>query len=86
MKTLPCTDHTGLAQVLDEARDEDGVLTRDGHAVALVIPSDDDDLEWYARERDPGFLASVAEARRQAARGQTVSQDDLRRQLGLDPE
>ncbi len=57
---------------------------KDGHAVALVTPFDDEDLEWFARERDPAFLASIAEARRQVEQGRTTTHADLKRQLGLD--
>ena len=32
-----------------------------GTPFALLMPFDDDDLEWYPRERDPKFLASLAE-------------------------
>ena len=53
----------------DESRVDDLILTRDGHAVALVMPFDDDDLEWYARERDPEFLNSIARAREQVKTG-----------------
>ena len=43
---------------------------------------DDDDLYWYAQERDPGFLASIARAREEIGKGQMVRHDDLKRQLG----
>ena len=46
----------------------------DGHAVALVVPFDDDDAEWYERERDPAFIASIAEARKQIREGKSLSQ------------
>jgi hypothetical protein len=50
----------------------------------FVPPFDDDDLQWFARERDPAFLASIAEARRQVEQGRTTGHADLKRQLGLD--
>ena len=49
-----------------------------------MTPFDDDDLIWYARERDPAFLESLAKARRQVEQGQTASHEDLKRDLGLD--
>ena len=58
------------------------VVVCDGHAVALVVPFDDDDLQWYARERDPAFLASLARARQQVREGKTVRHGDLKRELG----
>jgi hypothetical protein len=38
----------------------------------------------YAEEYDPAFLASLAEARRQVERGETVSHSDLKREFGFD--
>jgi hypothetical protein len=60
------------------------ILTREGHAVALLSEFDDEEMYWYARERDPEFLASLAEARTQVRQGKTVTQDELKRQLGID--
>ena len=48
------------------------------------IPFDDDDLEWYARERDPEFIESLAKARLQVTRGNTISHADLKRSLGIE--
>jgi hypothetical protein len=44
---------------------------------------DDDDSDWYARERDPAFLNSIARAREQVRQGRTISHDDLKKELGL---
>jgi hypothetical protein len=77
MKTLTITDKSPIRNVLDAGLEEDVVLVRDGHAVALLTPFDDDDAEWYARERDPAFLESIRRAREQAKRGETVSEKDL---------
>ena len=52
--------------------------------VALLTPFDDEDLEWYKRERDPEFLASLAEARKQVAEGKTVSHAEVKKLLGID--
>jgi len=41
-------------------------------------------LEWYPRERDPKFVASIAEARRQVQQGRTIGHDDLKKELGVD--
>ena len=58
----------------------DVLVMRDGHMVALLMPFDDD-LEWYARERDPEFLASLSRARRQVQEGRTITHGDLKRSL-----
>jgi len=83
MKTIPWNPDTPWDDVLRQAEQEEIVLVRDGHAVALVVPFGDEDLEWYARERDPQFLASLARARQQVREGQTIRHADLKRELGV---
>jgi hypothetical protein len=83
MKTLNWTEKTGSAEIVQAAEHEDVVLMRDGHAVALVVPFDDDDLDWYGRERDPAFLASIARAREQVRQGRTRSHEELKKEFGL---
>ncbi len=83
MKTLNWNEHISSAEIIQAAEGEDVVLMRDGHAVALVVPFDDDDLEWYALERDPAFLASIARAREQVRQGRTRSHEELKRELDL---
>ena len=84
MNTVTWTENTSCADIVRQAEHEEVILMRDGHAVALVTPFDDDDLEWYAREHDPAFLASIARAREQVADQRTTSHQDLVRELGLD--
>ena len=84
MKTVIWTEHTAWDATIRQAEHEEVLLMRDGHAVALLMPFDDDDLEWYPRERDPKFLASIAEARRQVQEGRTIGHGDLKKELGLD--
>ncbi len=84
MKTVAWTEATSWDEVLRQAGQEDVLVFRDGHPVVLMTPLDDDDLVWYAREHDPAFLASLAEARRQVAEGNTVSHSDLKKEFGLD--
>ena len=64
--------------------DEEVLVLRDGHPVALLTPFDDDDLEWYLRERDPAFIESIARARKQIAEGDTVSLEELKREFGIE--
>lgn len=84
MKTVDFTQNSPVAEVVRQAQDEELLLVRDGHAMALVIPFDDDDVEWYRRERDPKFLESLALARRQVQEGKTVRHEDLRRKVEAD--
>ena len=79
MKTVILTDKSTADDLLKQGGSEEVVVVRDGHAIALVVPFDDDDADWYARERDPAFLESIALARRQIAAGQTIGHDDLKK-------
>ena len=73
-----------LDRILQQAKDEDIVLTRDGHPVALLSDFDDEDLYWYAREHDPDFLASLVRAREQVKKGQVLGHDELKKRLGIE--
>jgi len=84
MKKIELSNATASEQAIREGRIEEVVVLEDGHPVALVTPFDEDDLEWYARERDPGFIESIARARAQAKAGEFLSQDELKKQLGLE--
>jgi hypothetical protein len=83
MKQIELTRDLRIDQLIRQAQDGDLVLTRRGHAVALLSEIDDEDLSWYRRERDPKFLASIARARNQLQEGKGVSHRDLRRKLGI---
>jgi hypothetical protein len=70
--------------ILHELKTEEVVLTRQGLPVALLTEFDEDEAYWQACENDPEFIASIARAREQVARGQTVSHEELKRELGID--
>ena len=84
MKTIAWTKQTKWEELMRQVEQEDVLVLRDGHAVALLMPFNDDDLEWYTRERDPTFLASIAKARQQVVKGKTVSHADLKKELDID--
>ena len=84
MKTVALNEKTPWEDLMRQGEKEEVLLLRDGHAVALLMPFDDADVEWYAREHDPAFLESIAKARHQVATGKTVSHDDLKKDLGID--
>ena len=84
MKTVSWTANSSWEEVLRLAGEEDVLVLRDGHPVVLMTPFDDDDLAWYARERDPAFLASLAKVRGRVEEGESVSHEDLKKELGLD--
>ncbi len=84
MKTVSWTANSSWDDVLGQIGEEDVLVLRDGRPVVLITPFDDEDLAWYARERDPAFLDSLAKARRQIQDGESVSHEDLKKELGLD--
>jgi hypothetical protein len=84
VKTVTWTENASMDEVVREAGEEDVLVLRDGHSLVLITPFDDDDLAWYAREHDPAFLASLAEARRQVEQRNTVGHSDLKKELGFD--
>jgi len=83
MKMLNWTDPTSAEELLRRAEEEEIVVLHCGHPVALLTPLDDDELEWYLREREPAFVESIAAARASIAAGEGTSQEDLKRELGL---
>jgi len=83
MKQVEITAGMDLEQILQQLKQEEVVLMRHGHAVALVSEFDDDELYWHSREQDPQFQASLKKAREQAAQGKTISLEDLKKKLGL---
>ncbi len=84
MKTVSWTANSSWDELLSQMGEEDVLVLRDGHPVALVTPFDDEDLAWYARERDPAFLESLARARTQIQESRIISHEDLKKELGLD--
>ena len=83
MKIVELNEGATAAELLSQGADEEVLVVRDGHAVALVVPFDDEDAEWHARESEPAFVESIARARRQVADGKSVGHDELKSQLGL---
>ncbi len=84
MKTVNWTPNASWDEALLQAGEEDVLVMRDGHPVVLMTLFDEDDLAWYAREHDPSFLASLTRSREQIKRGESISHDDLKKQLGID--
>jgi hypothetical protein len=76
MRAVKLTSTSSARELLPKDSEEVLVL-EGGHAVALVTPFDDDDAEWYARERDPQFIESIRRAREQVKRGETFSDSEL---------
>jgi antitoxin YefM len=84
MKTVTIKENATADELLKQGTEEEVLVLRNGHPVALLTPFDDDDLEWYIRERDPAFIESIARARKQIAEGDTVSLEELKREFGIE--
>ena len=83
MKPIEWTSPSSAEALLRQGQEEGVVVLRDGRAVAVVMPIDPEDAEWFARESDPAFIDSIARARADVAAGRTMSHDELKRELGL---
>jgi hypothetical protein len=84
MTQIEITPDLEWAKVLRKMKKGDVVLMRNGHAVALLQQFDDEELYWYTRQQDPEFIASIARARKRAAKGQTISHEEMKKRLGID--
>ena len=86
MKSVTVSDQQTLREVIGKGFKKDMVVERDGHAVALIVPFDDDERYWYAREHDAAFIRSIAKARRQMKEGKSTSHEELKARLRLTEE
>ena len=85
MKKVELTQSTTASDLIGQNGQEEEVLVmRDGHPVALIVPFDDDDLEWYAQEHDPEFLESLEQGRKDIAEGRGITHEELKKQLGIE--
>jgi hypothetical protein len=83
MKTVTVSDERRLRDVIGKGVKRDVLVERNGRAIALIVPFDDDDRYWYARERDPAFVKSISKARKHIREGKSISHEELKVKLGL---
>jgi len=85
-KTVPVRElRAELSQVIDQVADlrEHVIVTRHGRPAAVLVPVD----EYEALEEtaeilsDAETMAAIDEGRREVERGETVTLEDLRREL-----
>ncbi len=72
-----------IQDALERENGEPVLITRDGKAVAAVVPLEADDLESIALALDPEFLAMIEEGRRSAERDGGISFEEMKRRLGM---
>ncbi len=80
MKTVPMEDAT-LDRCVAEAQQEQVVLTRNGHPIALLTSVDGMDEEQIRLSSDPEFWKLIEESRQQ----KTISREELERRLAQVP-
>lgn len=83
MKTIIATKELTSEDLIDQVQHDQVVLLRGGKPAAVVMSLDDDDLEWLARELDPEFIASIAQAREDVRQGKGVRHEDVVAMFGL---
>ena len=80
MKTVPMEDAT-LDRCIAEAQQDQVILTRNGHPVALLTSVDGMDEEQIRLCNDPEFWKLIEESRQQ----KTISREELERRLAQMP-
>ncbi len=87
MKIVPLNEvKNRFSQYLEEAQQEDIVVTKNGRAAAIIHAITDEDLEDYLFETDPRFIARIEALRAQYRREGGTSLREVRRELGLKPQ
>ena len=78
MKTMTVFEaRNHFARMLEVAKDDVVIVTRNGKPVATVQAIDDDDVEDLLLERSPRFWEMIARARR----GKPIAIETLRKQV-----
>jgi antitoxin (DNA-binding transcriptional repressor) of toxin-antitoxin stability system len=84
MKNIELTQaNDSLGQSVRDLAGEPLVVTEAGIPIAVLVPIDELDLESLSLGSNPKFLAIIEEARAQCRQGLGLSNEDVRRELGL---
>jgi hypothetical protein len=84
MRKIEVTQATNsLGQYARELEQDPLILTEGGHAIAALVPLDDADLESLALSLSPKFQAIIERARAEYRDGASLSEEDVRRELGI---
>lgn len=75
-----------FAQYLDQCKDEPIVVTRDDHAVAVLVPvAEDEDLDSLVLAHTPGFHRLLEDAERRIQETGGITHEELCARLGVAP-
>jgi hypothetical protein len=84
MKRIEITQATNsLGQYARELEAEPLLLTEGGHAVAALLPIDDEGLESLVLSLNPRLQAIIEQARAESREGCGITADEARRVLGM---
>lgn len=72
-----------LADLAGQLAGEPLAIVRDGRPIAVLVPVEGMDLESLSLSTNEDFLALIERARSRRMTEGTLSEDDLRRELGL---
>jgi hypothetical protein len=70
-----------LGQYVRELGSGPLLMTEDGHALAVLLPIDDTDLESLSHSLSPHFQAVIDQARAEYRAGRSLCPDEARRAL-----
>jgi hypothetical protein len=85
MKSLDLSAVAALSPHLQSAGQEPLFVTKDGHAVAAVVPANDEDVESLLLSINPQFHAILEQSRKRLDSEGGLSSTEVRERLGLPP-
>ena len=84
MKVVPLNEvKNRFSAYLKLSKREDIVVTKNGHAAAVLHGVTDEDLEDYLFESDPRFIARIEALREQYRKRGGTTIEEIRKDLGL---
>ena len=84
MKSIDISEaNASLREFARNLSQEPLLVTESGRTVAALLPIEDDDVDTLSLASNPHFLSILEKAREQRRAGQSLSSEDVRRELGL---
>ena len=84
MKIVPLNEvKNRFSHYLEQAKQEDIIVTKNGRPEAVIHAIADEDLEDYLFETDPRFIARIEALREQYRREGGTPLEEVRKELGL---
>ena len=83
MKSIELSEVSALAPHVQEGAREPLFLTKNGHTVAAVVPTDDEDAESLLLSISPQFQAILERSQQRLDTEGGMSSAEVHRQLGI---